>query len=124
MTRRKLELRFLLISAFIATVMAVFGLRLVFGTWSLSVVGLAVILLSNLIWVPAAFWISRGRRALLTALLAGAISPFVAAVVLFPPWSFALIVEKLWSVLAIGVATGAAIYAFSRSAWRAGPRAA
>src|SRR5438105_4036071 len=102
MTRRQHELRFLLASALVATLMAILGVRLLSGTWTPYVISLAIILVSNLIWVPAAFWISRGRRAFTTAVLAGAISSFAASVVLLPPFGLAMILERLWSVLAIG----------------------
>jgi hypothetical protein len=118
-TRRQHELRFLLAAAVIATLMAILGLRLLTQRWKPSLVGVAIILISNLIWVPAAFWVSRGRKGLFTALLFGATSPFIASIFLFPPWSLTIIVPQLWSALAVGVATGAAIYALSRTAWRA-----
>ena len=120
---RQHELRFLLLAACIASFMALVG-QYVMGSLGVSLVGLSIVLVSNLIWVPLAFWISRGHRSFLVALAVGAVSPFVAALALFPPWSLAVIGEKLYVVVPVGIATGASIYVLSRSKWSVGPRAA
>ena len=116
--RGKVPLWYLLASAVVATVMGSLGLHLQQDLRFGPGVTIYILLVSNIVWLTFAFWLARERKSLLTALLYGAASPYIAGSVLGAPPMWVLITLEWYRFIPVGLATGGMVYVLSTFARR------